>query len=108
MRTLAAVVLIVLACAVFLAVRHHQQSVAPLLPLTFEHSDHRDEPCATCHHNYVDDTGAGTCLGCHKSRAALAADIEPTFHDFCRGCHIKRQREGKKAGPTRACNGCHH
>lgn len=80
---------------------------APLLPVTFAHSDHQAVNCATCHHNYLDDTGAGLCFDCHKTDPRVNALVEQQFHGFCMGCHVDRQRAGEDGGPTRACASCH-
>lgn len=79
----------------------------PLLAVSFDHLDHRAEPCAYCHHNFTDDTGGGPCYHCHKVTAAIAADIEGTFHDFCRGCHVEARLQGRESGPLRSCAACH-
>ena len=79
----------------------------PLLPVAFEHADHSDTACADCHHNFVDDTGGGTCYNCHKYAEDIAADMQSLFHDFCFGCHVQKRIAGDDAGPMRACGGCH-
>ena len=79
----------------------------PLLAVSFDHLDHRAEPCADCHHNFTDDTGGGPCYHCHKVTPAIAADIEGTFHDFCRDCHVEARLQGGESGPLRSCAGCH-
>ncbi len=80
---------------------------APLLPLTFAHADHRGVNCIACHHNFTDDTGDGLCIDCHKTDPRLAAQIETTFHDLCRGCHVDTRAAGEDAGPVRRCSDCH-
>lgn len=80
----------------------------PLLPVSFEHADHREEPCADCHHNFLDGTGGGTCYGCHKSDPEISYHMEEMFHDFCEGCHVEKRLEGEEeTGPPRECGGCH-
>ena len=79
----------------------------PLLPVSFEHLDHRETQCADCHHNFLDDTGGGTCYNCHKYTPDIAPDIEKMFHDFCFACHVTTRREGEDSGPMRECAGCH-
>jgi hypothetical protein len=77
-------------------------------PLDFPHDKHRDVNCLVCHHNLVDHTGTGSCIGCHReSPAALTRSAEATFHVFCRDCHTEKAEEGHEHGPTRACAACH-
>ena len=80
---------------------------APLLPLTFAHIDHRTVNCVDCHHNYVDTTGQGLCLDCHKTDPAVAALIESQFHELCMDCHLERQKALEDGGPVRSCVECH-
>ncbi len=79
----------------------------PLLPVAFEHSDHAGQPCADCHHNFVDGTGGGACYYCHKMDPEINQQIETMFHDFCRGCHVETRHTGEDAGPLRNCADCH-
>ncbi len=89
--------------------RWRQQLVIqrPLLPITFDHQDHGDVKCATCHHNFFDKTGRDSCYFCHKIRPALALTIEGDFHTFCRDCHADIASRGITSGPVRRCAGCH-
>ena len=87
--------------------RAHKSLQRPLVPVAFEHADHRETACADCHHNFVDDTGGGTCYNCHKYEQEIAADMEKMFHDFCFSCHVSKRQEGKESGPMRSCGGCH-
>lgn len=80
---------------------------APLLPMTFGHADHRDVACTQCHHNFIDDSGAGICIDCHKNTPELAPVIEAQFHTLCRDCHAQRSLDREASGPLRACEGCH-
>ena len=80
----------------------------PQLPVAFEHGDHRTVPCADCHHNFLDETGGGACYNCHKLTPEIAANMEATFHDFCRGCHVRTRGEGEDSGPLREFSLCHH
>jgi Class III cytochrome C family len=78
------------------------------LPLAFPHERHREVNCLACHHNWVDRTGTGSCISCHReSSAALTRSAEATFHVFCRECHSGRAEERGKHGPIRSCAGCH-
>ncbi|MSR13678.1 MAG: class III cytochrome C family protein [Gammaproteobacteria bacterium] len=79
----------------------------PLLQIVFDHQDHGAVKCATCHHNFFDDTGRDSCYFCHKIRPELALTIEHDFHTFCRDCHTEIATRGLKSGPTRRCAGCH-
>lgn len=79
----------------------------PMLPTAFEHADHAEEPCADCHHNFIDNTGGGACYNCHKMSAEINGEMEDMFHGFCWGCHIQRREEGEDSGPLRSCKGCH-
>jgi Class III cytochrome C family len=74
----------------------------------FPHENHRTVGCITCHHNFVDRTGAGSCFDCHRgTRPDLPQAAEATFHEFCRDCHSGLARERSKHGPVRECSGCH-
>ena len=98
---------ILIAMAGLWFIREDSIASAPTLPMSFAHQDHMEVGCATCHHNFVDDTGQGFCIDCHKTDPEIAADVESMFHDLCRECHVQRQRDGLEGGPTRACIGCH-
>jgi len=78
-----------------------------LLPLNFAHADHVDQQCVECHHNFIDDTGGGLCLDCHKTDPEVSSLIEEQFHDLCRNCHIEQQVLAEAHGPTRECIACH-
>jgi len=81
----------------------------PLLPVNFPHERHTTVGCVLCHHNFIDKTGTGSCLDCHRSttRMDLTASAEATFHTFCRNCHTRLAATTDKHGPTRACASCH-
>ncbi|MGH8137933.1 MAG: cytochrome c3 family protein [Steroidobacteraceae bacterium] len=79
------------------------------LPLHFPHEMHTSVNCVACHHNFRDDTGTANCVDCHRSaREDLVRSSESTFHVFCRDCHRDLAREGRRHGPTRTCQPCHH
>ena len=79
-----------------------------LLPVYFPHEKHTTVGCVTCHHNFVDKTGLGSCRDCHRSaRSDLPESAEATFHTFCRNCHTELAQTTTKHGPTRACSTCH-
>ena len=84
-----------------------QRAAAPVLPVTFAHLDHQQQQCIDCHHNFVDRTGVGLCIDCHKRDATVAHLVEAQFHELCQGCHIENYTQGEDHGPTRACEDCH-
>ena len=88
-----------------------QQATQPsLLPTYFPHEKHTTVNCVTCHHNFIDKTGIGSCLDCHRSpRPDLPQSPEATFHTFCRTCHtqLAELTTQTKHGPTRSCSTCH-
>jgi hypothetical protein len=78
------------------------------LPLDFPHSKHIEVPCATCHHNFVDDRGLDTCIQCHRSsRPDLKVGIEARFHGFCFECHRHPESALTGHGPVSGCTQCH-
>jgi len=91
-----------------LALRQVAMSERPQLPVAFEHIDHNTQPCADCHHNFVDDTGGGGCYNCHKLTPELAPEMESMFHEFCRECHLEQRMHQLESGPLRQCSLCHH
>lgn len=86
---------------------HRYDSPAPILPMTFGHIDHKTVNCITCHHNYVDDTGMGSCMNCHVVNEEVWPLLETQFHDLCRGCHEDEAARGEAGGPPRRCEACH-
>lgn len=93
-----------------LALRDYQQTAraqADFLPVTFAHSKHQGVNCASCHHEFIDDTGRGLCFDCHKTDPTVNASIEVQFHELCWGCHVEKQAAGEAHGPTRQCISCH-
>jgi len=80
-----------------------------LIQVNFPHEHHRTVNCVVCHHNFVDKTGLGSCIDCHRSsRPDLPHPAEVTFHVFCRDCHRKLALQDQtKHGPVRECSGCH-
>ena len=87
-----------------------QPAVSPApIHVNLPHEHHTGVNCITCHHNYVDKTGFGNCIDCHRgTRADLTQAPEATFHVFCRDCHRELALQGKsKHGPVRQCSGCH-
>jgi len=78
-----------------------------LLPFKFAHQDHVETQCATCHHNYTDNTGHGLCIECHQTDERVSNLIEQQFHTLCRSCHEEKQISNLDSGPTRSCIACH-
>jgi hypothetical protein len=78
------------------------------LPLSFPHEKHTAVNCLACHHNYIDKTGHGTCISCHRgSGRDIKVAIEPRFHSFCFDCHRDPGKPFKKHGPIAGCEACH-
>lgn len=79
------------------------------LPLDFPHTKHTAVPCATCHHNFVDETGLENCIACHQSRRTdLKVGAEARFHSFCLQCHRHPDATLERHGPVDGCAICHH
>jgi hypothetical protein len=78
------------------------------LAINFPHEKHTSVNCIVCHHNFVDKTGLGSCLDCHRSsRTDLTQAAEATFHTFCRRCHTELAHTTVRHGPPRDCSACH-
>lgn len=78
------------------------------LKVDFPHDRHRQLDCVACHHNFIDQTGSGSCYACHRSaRADLRFGAEARFHDFCLGCHRDPPRHFEHHGPVSGCETCH-
>lgn len=109
-RTLS-LILLVLAAALAGAGLWHARERAilsrPLLPVNFDHYDHAATRCATCHHNFLDNTGKTACYACHKADPVVGPVIERDFHRFCRDCHVQLATQGVESGPVRRCAACH-
>jgi predicted CXXCH cytochrome family protein len=87
----------------------------PLMPrsaslvLDFPHEKHRSVDCIQCHHNFVDRSGQGSCLDCHRSQTAgIQVGSEARFHDFCLGCHRDPPAHLTSHGPVTGCEACHN
>ena len=83
------------------------QYLARPLAMTFAHADHAKQQCATCHHNYLDDTGQGLCIDCHQADQRIAFKMRDQFHELCMGCHTEKRSDGESSGPLRNCGDCH-
>jgi len=77
------------------------------LAMMFSHKAHAREQCVACHHNYVDDTGGGLCIECHRTDPRVEHLMRDQFHSLCMDCHLEKREQGKKAGPLRSCIDCH-
>lgn len=74
-----------------------------------------EQGCGACHHVYdrsrgklvpADDDGT-FCKRCHGAEnKGRTPGLREAFHGQCTGCHRRRIREEKKAGPT-TCGECH-
>jgi len=106
-RLALALVLGALAVAGLHALRGRLIVGAPMTAIVFDHQDHPAVKCATCHHNFFDDTGTDSCYFCHKQRPELARTIQHDFHHLCRDCHARVAESGHDSGPLRRCDGCH-
>jgi len=78
------------------------------LVLDFPHDKHRGVACTRCHHDFIDRSGEGSCVSCHRSgRADLQVGAEARFHDFCLGCHRDPPAYLTSRGPVTGCDTCH-
>jgi predicted CXXCH cytochrome family protein len=81
---------------------------ADRLVLDFPHDKHRSVNCILCHHNFTDQSGADSCISCHRSsRAEIRVGAEARFHDFCLGCHRDPPGYLLGHGPVTGCSTCH-
>ncbi|MCF7980415.1 MAG: cytochrome c family protein [Pseudomonadales bacterium] len=101
------VVAVILVGLAALSYRTDALQERPMLSVIFGHKDHEEITCTKCHHNFIDDSGSGTCYSCHKYSPEINAEIERMFHDLCRDCHVATRQEGEAAGPLRSCDQCH-
>jgi predicted CXXCH cytochrome family protein len=114
-RLVVAVVLIALIAlipltraSVELALREPLLARTERLVLDFPHEKHRAVRCVVCHHDYLDRSGQGSCVSCHRSgRADLRVGVEARFHDFCLGCHRDPPAGLVGHGPVSGCDTCH-
>lgn len=86
---------------------HSFDQARAVLPMTFAHADHVAEPCATCHHEFVDGISGLTCISCHLTDPTVSPLLETQFHMLCRSCHVEARAAGQAHGPTRHCIACH-
>jgi predicted CXXCH cytochrome family protein len=91
-----------------LALREPFVSRSERLVLDFPHDKHRAVACARCHHDFLDRSGEGSCVSCHRSgRADIRVGAEARFHDFCLGCHRDPPAYLSASGPVTGCDTCH-
>jgi len=110
-------VLVLGSLAALLALLHPGASLALREPLVlrserlavdFPHDKHRAVSCTQCHHDFIDRSGEGSCVSCHRSgRADIRAGAEARFHDFCLGCHRDPPAYLTSHGPVTGCDTCH-
>jgi hypothetical protein len=71
--------------------------------------------CGTCHHVYVEDTGAleyvkgqeSACRDCHGATGeGRTPSLRDAAHRNCVNCHLERSEARRASGPDR-CVGCH-
>jgi predicted CXXCH cytochrome family protein len=78
------------------------------LVLDFPHDKHRAVNCTVCHHDYLDRSGQGSCVTCHRSHSSvIQVGAEARFHDFCLGCHRDPPAYLSGHGPVTGCDTCH-
>lgn len=106
-RTLLVIGVLLALGAGLYGLRQRMIIAAPMTAIVFDHQDHYAVKCATCHHNFFDDTGRDSCYFCHKQRPELALRVQRDFHTLCRDCHAEVAAAGFDSGPQRRCNGCH-
>jgi hypothetical protein len=85
-------------------------------PVTFSHRLHqaRGLACTQCHHEYQgrrnvwrEGQPVQKCRACHGLRPqARRPDLKNAYHRQCKGCHLRRQQQGRRAGPIE-CRDCH-
>ncbi|HLY53491.1 MAG TPA: cytochrome c3 family protein [Steroidobacteraceae bacterium] len=91
-----------------LALREPFVTRSDRLVLDFPHEQHRAVRCVVCHHDFLDRSGQGSCVSCHRSgRADLHVGVEARFHDFCLGCHRDPPAGLVGHGPVSGCDTCH-
>jgi hypothetical protein len=76
----------------------------------FDHGGHiayEQGSCTVCHHTSTGSEVRETCRQCHRPSAPSMPDSRSAFHGSCIGCHEDLRRDGKAAGPTKRCSGCH-
>ena len=86
---------------------HFWGSAQRVLPMTFDHVDHKGHNCINCHHNFADNTGNSVCMHCHVANKDLEKLLQQQFHGLCMGCHVEMQIRGEEHGPIRQCIKCH-
>jgi predicted CXXCH cytochrome family protein len=97
-----------LRAATTLALREPLLHRSERLVLDFPHDKHRAVSCAVCHHDYLDRSGEGSCVSCHRGdSSAIRVGAEARFHDFCLGCHRDPPAYLSGHGPITGCDTCH-
>lgn len=98
--------------------RPTQRSTEAFPEVGFNHFDHQEVPCTTCHHTWSGDTGIQPCAtaGCHDNLKERN-EVNSYYHAYhargtktsCVGCHQQLNNEGEAQLPTSPCgnNACH-
>ncbi len=84
--------------------------------VTFNHRRHEAGrlACTQCHHDYQGRRNVwrqglpvDKCQACHGLRPEpRRLDLKNAFHRQCKGCHLKLEQQGRRAGPI-DCRDCH-
>ncbi len=85
-------------------------------PVAFSHREHEAGrvACTQCHHDYRGRRNVWRqglpvekCQACHGLRPEpRRLDVKNAFHRQCKGCHLRLQQQGRRAGPI-DCRDCH-
>ncbi|UCD84531.1 MAG: cytochrome c3 family protein [Deltaproteobacteria bacterium] len=65
--------------------------------------------CIICHHKTKEGKTPQKCLSCHsqEEKKGKIIKLRDAFHEQCRGCHLKVNKEEGKEAPGRKCRECH-
>jgi hypothetical protein len=85
-------------------------------PVIFSHARHEagGVACTQCHHDFRGRRNlwrqgqpVQQCQACHGlAPQARRLDLKNAFHRQCKGCHLQRQQQRRRAGPI-DCRDCH-
>ncbi len=79
-------------------------------PVTLPHKAHAGAiACTECHHEWKKEERKTPqkCAECHKADDTGEKGLKRAYHKQCMDCHKDLDKQGKKAGPTTKCSGCH-
>ena len=91
----------------------HKYTARKKAPVVLSHKKHAEEykvSCTECHHKWdkEKEKQPKRCSDCHKEKKeGKKLGLKRAFHKSCQGCHKELAKQGKKAGPTTKCSGCH-